>query len=95
MYVQRVCSTIAAYTVQLGGVDAILFTAGIGENSIYIRQLIIESLEDALPVELDRTANHVKRKEVKISTSSSKIQVWVVPTNEELVIARDTYRLMK
>jgi acetate kinase len=95
MYVQRVCSTIAAYTVQLGGVDAILFTAGIGENSIYIRQLIIESLEDALPVELDRTANHVKRKEAKISTSSSKIQVWVVPTNEELVIARDTYRLMK
>ncbi len=95
MYVQRVCSTIAAYAVQLGGVDAILFTAGIGENSIYIRQLIIESLEDALPVELDRTANHVRRKEARISSTSSKIQVWVIPTNEELVIARDTYRLMK
>jgi acetate kinase len=95
MYVQRVCSTIAAYTVQLGGVDAILFTAGIGENSIFIRQLIIESLEDALPIELDRVANHIRHKEAKISSSSSKIQVWVIPTNEELVIARDTYRLMK
>ena len=95
MYVQRVCATIAAYTVQLGGVDAILFTAGIGENSILVRQWIIESLEDALPVELDRTANHIRGKEAKISTSSSKIQVWVIPTNEELVIARDTYRLMK
>lgn len=95
MYVQRVCATIAAYTVQLGGVDAILFTAGIGENSILVRQWIIESLEDALPVELDRTANHIRSKEAKISTSSSKIQVWVIPTNEELVIARDTYRLMK
>ncbi|MGB7594892.1 MAG: acetate kinase [Erysipelotrichaceae bacterium] len=95
MYVQRVCSTIAAYAVQLGGVDAILFTAGIGENSIFIRQLIIESLEDALPVELDRVANHIRHKEAMISTTSSKIQVWVIPTNEELVIARDTYRLMK
>lgn len=95
MYVQRVCATIAAYAVQLGGVDAILFTAGIGENSILVRQWVIESLEDALPVELDRIANHVRHKEAKISTSSSKIQVWVIPTNEELVIARDTYRLMK
>jgi acetate kinase len=95
MYVQRVCSTIAAYTIQLGGCDAILFTAGVGENSILIRQLIIESLEDSLPIELDRQANHIKRKEARISTNSSKIQVWVIPTNEELVIARDTYRLMK
>ena len=95
MYVQRVCATIAAYTVQLGGVDAILFTAGIGENSILVRQLIIESLEDALPVALDRVANHIRHKEGMISTASSKIQVWVIPTDEELVIARDTYRLMK
>ena len=95
MYVQRVCSTIAAYAVQLGGCDAILFTAGVGENSILIRQLIIESLEDSLPIELDRQANHIKRKEARISTNSSKIQVWVIPTNEELVIARDTFRLMK
>lgn len=95
MYVQRVCNTIAAYAVQLGGVDAILFTAGIGENSIYLRQLIIETLEDAFPIELDRTANNIRRKEAKISTASSRIQVWVIPTNEELVIARDTYRLMK
>ena len=95
MYVQRVCNTIAAYAVQLGGVDAILFTAGIGENSIYLRQLIIETLEDAFPIELDRTANNIRRKEAKISTTSSRIQVWVIPTNEELVIARDTYRLMK
>jgi len=95
MYVQRICSTIAAYAVQLGGCDAILFTAGVGENSILIRQLIIESLEDSLPIELDRQANHIKRKEARISTNSSKIQVWVIPTNEELVIARDTFRLMK
>jgi len=78
----------------MGGCDAIIFTAGVGENSIYMRNLIVRSLENALPVELDNEANQVRRVEARISTDASKIQVWVIPTNEELVIAQDTYRLM-
>jgi len=94
MYVQRISATIASYLVQMGGCDAIIFTAGVGENSIYIRNLIVRSLENALPVELDNEANQIRRVEARISTDASKIQVWVIPTNEELVIAQDTYRLM-
>ena len=94
MYVQRISATIASYLVQMGGCDAIIFTAGVGENSIYMRNLIVRSLENALPVELDNEANQIRRIEARISTDASKIQVWVIPTNEELVIAQDTYRLM-
>lgn len=93
MYVQRVAMTIGSYIAQLGGCDAILFTAGIGENSIPIRQLVIEYISEAFSIELDYQANQTRRQEILISTPASKIAVMVIPTNEELMIARDTYAL--
>lgn len=93
MYVQRVAMTIGSYIAQLGGCDAILFTAGIGENSIPIRQLVIEYISEAFSIELDYQANQTRRQEILISTPESKIAVMVIPTNEELMIARDTYAL--
>ena len=93
MYVQRVAMTIGSYIAQLGGCDAILFTAGIGENSIPIRQLVIEYISEAFSIELDHQANKTRRQEILISTPQSKIAVMVIPTNEELMIARDTYAL--
>ena len=93
MYVQRVAMTIGSYIAQLGGCDAILFTAGIGENSIPIRKLVIEYISEAFSIELDSQANQTRRQEILISTPESKIAVMVIPTNEELMIARDTYAL--
>ncbi|MDP2815035.1 MAG: acetate kinase, partial [Erysipelotrichaceae bacterium] len=93
MYVQRVAMTIGSYIAQLGGCDAILFTAGIGENSIPIRQLVIEYISEAFSIELDHQANQTRRQEILISTPESKIAVMVIPTNEELMIARDTFAL--
>jgi acetate kinase len=93
MYVQRVAMTIGSYIAQLGGCDAILFTAGIGENSVPVRQLVIEYISEAFSIELDNEANKTRREEILISTKESKIAVMVIPTNEELMIARDTYTL--
>ncbi|MDO4740274.1 MAG: acetate kinase, partial [Eubacteriales bacterium] len=85
---------IGAYAAAMGGLDAIIFTAGIGENDGPARQLVCDGLE-FLGVELNRELNHVTRsKEIKLSTENSKVQVWVVPTNEELAIARDTLELV-
>lgn len=95
MYVQRVAMTIGSYIAQLGGCDAILFTAGIGENSIPIRQLVIEYISEAFSIKLDVEANKIRREEKLISTPDSKIAVMVIPTNEELMIARDTYSLIQ
>jgi acetate kinase len=95
MYVQRVAMTIGSYIAQLGGCDAILFTAGIGENSIPIRQLVIEYISEAFSIKLDVEANNTRRQEIMISTPESKIAVMVIPTNEELMIARDTYSLIQ
>jgi len=75
----------------LGGVDAIVFTAGIGENSVEIRRRICESSE-WLGAELDEEAND--RKETKISTAFSRVSLWVIPTNEELMIAKHTGDLL-
>lgn len=80
---------IGAYTAQMNGVDAIVFTAGIGENGPETRELICQRLS-FLGIEVDKVVNDCKGKEVKITTPNSKVQVWVVPTNEELTIALDT-----
>ena len=88
----RVKKYIGAYTAAMGGVDAIVFTAGIGENSIDAREGILEGLE-YLGVELDKEANNCRGKEAFISTADSKVKALVVPTNEELVIAKDTMEL--
>ena len=92
-YVKTVVDYIAMYYVELGGVDVIAFTAGLGENAIPVRKMICERLE-CLGVKLDEEANNTRGEEIKISTKDSKIDVYVIPTNEELMIAEDTYNLI-
>ena len=95
VYVNRVINTVGGYYAQLGGADAIVFTGGIGENDTNIRKLICNRLKDALGIVLDEEINSCSRgKEILLSKPESKIQVWLIPTNEELMIARDTYRLI-
>lgn len=95
MFARRVADFIGSYFVQLGGVDAICFTAGIGENSFTARQAIIDEIKEALQVEIDPEKNKDRTPDRLISTANSKVKVFVIPTNEELVIARDTKRLLK
>ena len=94
MYVRRVIDYIAKYYVELGGCDAIIFTAGVGENGIQTRKEIIEGLK-VLGVTLNEENNNTRGEEIKISGDDSKIDVWVIPTDEELMIAKDTYLLVK
>ena len=94
MYVKRIVDFIAKYYVELGGCDAIIFTAGVGENSISTRKQIVEKL-DCLGIKLDEERNNVRGKEALISADNSKIPIYVIPTNEELMIATDTYNLAK
>lgn len=93
-YAYKVAQYIASYIVSLGGLDVIAFTAGIGENQYNARRKICENLK-CFGVEIDETKNHEFREEGRISTSNSKVEVWVVPTNEELMIAKDTQALIK
>ena len=85
----RVLKYIGAYAIELGRVDAIVFTGGIGENDIAFRASVVERLT-TLGIKLNAEVNNVRGTEVVISTADSPIKVMVVPTNEELVIARDT-----
>lgn len=93
-YARRVVDYIAQYYVLLGGADVIAFTAGVGENSIPMRRLICEKLA-CLGVKIDLDKNNVMGERVKISTDDSKIEVWVIPTDEEVMIARDTLNIIK
>ncbi|MBO4535381.1 MAG: acetate kinase, partial [Clostridia bacterium] len=93
MFAYRVKKYIGSYAAVLGGVDFIVMTGGIGENSDFMRAKILKGLE-FLGVEFDEEANKGARGVVKkISKPSSKVDVYVIPTNEELVIARDTLAL--
>ena len=83
---------IGSFAAAMGGVDAIIFTAGIGENDAAGRARALEGLE-FLGIKLDPERNKVRGEEAKISADDSKVQVWVIPTNEELAIARDTLAL--
>ena len=95
VYVNRVINMIGGYVMQLGHVDAIAFTAGLGENSTFTRELILKALTEGLGLSVDYELNSkIRGKEVCITKEDSKVQAWVVPTNEELVIARDTYRIL-
>lgn len=94
MLCQSVANYIAVYNNMLGGADVITFTAGLGERSIITRKRICE-LVASLGVKLDLEANEVRAELAKISSDDSKIPVYVVPTNEELMIATDTYELIK
>lgn len=93
MYVRRIIDYIAKYYVELEGCDAIIFTAGVGENSIHTRKEVVNGLS-VLGVKLDEEANNCRGKVQKISTDDSSIPVYVIPTDEELMIARDTFNLI-
>lgn len=83
-----------SYMAALGGLDTIVFTGGIGENAIDLRRHVVENLS-FLGITLDEAANSVRGEEIRISTPDSKVDVWVIPTNEELMIARDTAAFVK
>jgi acetate kinase len=93
VFCYRVAKYIGAYTAAMNGVDVICFTAGIGENTAFVRTLISEYL-GYLGIKLDEEANHKRGEEIAISTPDSKTCVLVIPTNEELAIARETVRLV-
>ncbi len=89
-----IASYIAKYAVAMNGVDYIVFTGGVGENQINIRKGICEQLR-FMGVEIDEDANNMRGEEKVISKPSSKVKVYVIPTNEELMIAKETERLVK
>ena len=89
-----VASYIARYAVAMNGVDYIVFTGGVGENQINIRKGICEKLS-FMGVEVDEEKNNIRGEERLISKDSSKVKVYVIPTNEELMIAKETLRLVK
>lgn len=93
MYVKRIVEYIAKYYVLLGGCDAIVFTAGVGENSISTRKEILNKLA-VLGIKVDEEANNVRGEERKITTDDSAVPAYIIPTNEELMIAKDTYSLV-
>ena len=90
----RVAKYIGAYTAAMNGVDAIAFTAGVGENDKVARKTICSYL-GYLGVEIDDQANDVRGKETLISSENSKVKVMLLPTNEELAICRETVALVK
>jgi len=93
-YVRSIVNYIGQYYLLLGGVDVIVFTAGVGENSTPIRKLVCEKLLP-LGVKIDLDKNNIRGEITKISTDDSKVSVYVIPTDEELMIARDTLFLMQ
>ena len=93
-FTYTIASYIARYAVAMGGVDYIIFTGGVGENQINIRKTICEQLE-FMGVQIDIDANNMRGEEKMISTDDSKVKVYVIPTNEELMIAKETEHLIK
>jgi acetate kinase len=93
IFYYKVRTTIGTYTAALGGLDAIVFTAGVGENSATGRAKILAGLE-FLGIEIDEEKNKIRGEEIDISTPNSKVRVLVIPTNEELMIALDTKELV-
>ena len=89
----EVAKYVGAYAAALNGIDVLTFTAGVGENDHVVRASVCEYL-GFMGVKLDPEKNKVRGKEMLISTPDSKVQVWVVPTNEELMIAQDTRDLV-
>ncbi|MGB9813458.1 MAG: acetate/propionate family kinase [Thermovenabulum sp.] len=85
---------IGAYAAAMNGLDAVVFTGGIGENSILVRKMICENM-DFFGIKIDENKNNVRGKEADISTEDAKVRVLIIPTNEELMIARDTVALIK
>ena len=93
LYEYKVAQFIASYAVSMQGIDVITFTAGIGENQTRIREGILNNLA-YMGIKVDKKKNQSRSEEVCISSKDSSIPVWVVPTDEELMIAKDTLRLL-
>jgi len=94
IFCRRVKKYIGAYIALMGGLDLLIFTAGIGENAIEVRSEILSDLE-YLGIEIDQKKNKTRGKEIRISSDSSKAAVYVIPTNEELVIAREAKKIVE
>ncbi len=95
LYTNRVVNQVGGYYAELGHTDAIVFTAGLGENDTFTRERILKGIEESMGLSIDYELNaSIHGKECLISKPDSKVAVYVIPTNEELVIARDTVRLL-
>ena len=94
VYYNRVKGYIGNYIAKLNGCDCLVFTAGVGENGYDVREKVCEDL-DYLGIKMDVEKNKVRGKEVDVAAEDSRVRIFVIPTNEELVIARDTYNLAK
>ncbi|REK11154.1 MAG: acetate/propionate family kinase [Planctomycetota bacterium] len=94
VFASDVRHALGAMLAELGGADAIVFTGGIGENGVNVRAAVLDNLAE-LGIELDSAANAAAQGESKISSEGSRTQVWVVPTNEELIVARQTKQLLE
>ena len=94
IFAKKVRFYIGAYIAEMNGVDAIIFTAGVGENDVNMRELICTDLGN-LGIKLDIIKNKVRGKETIVSTEDSRVKLLLIPTNEELMIARDTYNIVK
>ena len=94
MFTSEVRRYLGGLMIELGGLDVLVFTGGIGENGIGIRSTVCANLEE-FGIQLDTAANQSTRGEERISTSDSRTQIWVVPTNEELVVARQAKQLLE
>lgn len=93
LFTKTIAQFVAKYAVSLKGLDAVVFTGGIGENQINIRKKICENLE-WMGVKIDLDKNNVRSEQIEITAKDAKIRTFIIPTNEELVIARDTKALI-
>ena len=94
IFTSTIAQYIARYAVKLNGIDVIVFTGGIGENQINVRKSVCEQLS-FMGLEVDDEKNNSKGEETEISTPASKIKVYIIPTDEEMMIANETIRLVK
>ena len=94
LWVRRVVDYIGQYYVRLGGCDLLVFSAGVGENDGYLRQRVVDGIAEALGVKLKPEQLTIRGEEAVLSTDDSKIKVVLIPTDEELMIARDTCRIL-
>ena len=94
LYANRVINVVGGYVAQLGHVDALTFTAGLGEHATIVREMICQRLEESLGIKIDYELNAKTHSQQELSTPDSKVKVFVVPTNEELAIVKDTVRIL-
>jgi acetate kinase len=94
MYFYRIKKYIGAYAAAMGGLDVVVFTAGVGENQVSMRAEVCKDME-FLGIKFDASKNNVRGEEAVISADDSKVKVVVIPTDEELMIATDTMNLLK